>query len=399
MALSPRSRFFGQLPGGESVEAWTLTGSGGLQLEVITYGGIVTRLLAPDRKGRLADVVLGLSDLASYLAGHPYFGAITGRVAGRITGGRFTLDGKTYELARNQAPNHLHGGVEGFDKRVWTATPMDAPDGGSSLRLTYRSGDGEEGYPGNVDVTVTYAVTGNNDFSIETEAVTDRPTPFNITHHSYFNLAGEESGSIADHELQIHADKYVPADKRLTLLGRYASVNGQANDFRHSRRLGDAIPNLFLNHGDLYLLRKSGGGRFSDKLAPAAGLVEPHSGRALNVSTTETHLQLYTGAAIDGTLVGKSGVRYRRYAGICLECHGYPDGANAPDFSDNILRPERPQRHTTIYAFSTVPANESFSARIPQSGRARTSSVRGAEPSSGAEPVANVAGTRTGDER
>ena len=154
MASSPKSRFFGRLPSGESVEAWTLTGSGGLEVEVITYGGIVTRLLVPDRKGRLADVVLGFSDLDSYLAGHPYFGAIIGRVAGRITGARFTLDGKTYELARNEAPNHLHGGVQGFDKKIWTATPFDAPGGGSSLRLSYRSRDGEEGYPGTVDVVV-----------------------------------------------------------------------------------------------------------------------------------------------------------------------------------------------------------------------------------------------------
>jgi aldose 1-epimerase len=373
-----------------------MVGSGGLELEVITYGGIVTRLLAPDREGRSADVVLGLRDLESYLAGHPYFGAITGRVAGRITGARFTLEGKTYELARNQAPNHLHGGVEGFDKKIWTATPVDAPGGGSSLRLTYRSGDGEEGYPGTVDVTVTYTITGDNVFSIETEAVTDRPTPFNITHHSYFNLAGDGSGSIADHELRIYADQYVPADEHLTLLGRYAPVNGKANDFRESRRVGDAIPNLFLNHGDLYLLRKA---RFSDEPAPAACLVEPHSGRALNVSTTETHLQLYTGAALDGTLVGKSGVRYGKHAGICLECHGYPDGANAPHFSDNILRPGRPQRHTTMYAFSTVPANASSSGRITQSERARSSSVRCAEASSEAEPVANIAGSRTGDER
>jgi aldose 1-epimerase len=399
MALSPQSRVLGQLPSGESVEAWMLTGSGGLQLEVITYGGIVTRLLAPDREGRFADIVLGFRELESYLAGHPYFGAIIGRVAGRIAGARFTLDEKTYELAPNQAPNHLHGGVEGFDKKIWTATPMDVPYGGSSLRLSYRSRDGEEGYPGTVDVTVTYTITGDNCLAIHTEAVTDRPTPFNITHHSYFNLCGEGSGSIADHELQIHADQYVPVDEHLTLLGRYRSVSGQANDFRESRRLGAAIPNLFLNHGDLYLLRKSGSGRFSAELAPAACLVEAHSGRALNVSTTETHLQLYTAAALDGTLTGKSGVRYGRHAGICLECHGYPDGANAPLFSDNILRPERPQRHTTMYAFSTVPASASFSGHITQSGRARSSSVCCVEVNSEAEPVTNLAGLRPGDGR
>lgn len=381
MPLSPKSRIFGQLPSGETIEAWTLLGSGGFELEVITYGGIVTRLLVPDRVGHLADVVLGLKDLESYLAGHPYFGAITGRVAGRITGAQFTLDGKTFELARNQAPNHLHGGIEGFDKKVWTATPLDGPGGGSSLQLSYRSRDGEEGYPGNVDVFVIYTVTDDNVFSIKTEAITDRPTPFNITHHSYFNLAGEGSGSIADHALRINADQYVPSDEYLTLLGHYASVNGLANDFRQSRRVGNSIPNLFLNHGDLYLLHKSGVARASNQPRLAARLVEPNSGRALNVSTTETHLQFYTGSALDGTLIGKSGVRYGKHAGICLECHGYPDGVNAPHFSNNILRPGQPQRHTTTYAFSTVPEN------VRDAGNPE------------ADPIADAAGSRIADKR
>jgi aldose 1-epimerase len=391
MASFPKSRFYGQLPGGESVEAWTLTGSGGFELEVITYGGIVTRLLVPDREGRLADVVLGLSDLESYLAGHPHFGAITGRVAGRITGAQFTLDGKTYKLARNQAPNHLHGGFEGFDKKIWTASPIEAPNGGSSLRLSYCSRDGEEGYPGTVHITVTYTVTGDNVFSIETEAVTDRPTPFNITHHSYFNLAGEDSGSIADHELQVYADRYVLTDDHLTLLGRYVPVDGQVNDFREGRRLGDAIPDLFLNHGDLYLLH-NGGDRPTHEPASAACLVEPLSGRALNVSTTETHLQLYTGAALDGTLTGKSGVQYGKHAGVCLECHGYPDGANAPEFSDNILRPGYPQRHTTIYAFSTVPRNALFPSYFAQNGKAHNPGVRRPELHLETEPVVKATG-------
>lgn len=398
MALSPKSRFYGRLPGGEPVDAWTLTGSGGLELEVITYGGIVTRLLVPDREGRLVDVVLGLRDLESYLAGHPHFGAITGRVAGRITGAQFTLDGKTYKLARNQAPNHLHGGVEGFDKKIWTATPMEAPEGGASLRLSYRSQDGEEGYPGTVDVTVTYTITSDNVFSIETEAVTDRPTPFNIAHHSYFNLAGEHSGSIADHELHVYADKYVPTDDDLTLLGRYVPVNGRANDFRKARRLGDAIPNLFLNHGDLYLLH-NGATRSSHELAPAACLVEPHSGRALNVSTTETHLQLYTGTALDGTLTGKSGMQYGKHAGVCLECHGYPDGANAPEFSDNILRPGYPQRHTTMYAFSAISRNASFPSYFVQNGKAHDPGGRLPELHLETEPVVKATGSQADDQR
>ena len=351
MAARLSSRTFGFLPTGESVEAWTLSGSGGLELEAITYGGIVTRLLASDRDGSLADVVLGFNNFDSYLAGHPHFGAITGRVAGRIAGASFNLEGKTYELSRKDPPNHLHGGVQGFDKKLWNATSVERPDGAPSLRLTYRSPDGEEGYPGTVEVRVIYTVTEDNVFLIESEAVTDRPTPFNLTHHSYFNLAGEASAAIADHELQIHADVSVATDEHMTLLGRLECVTGHDNDFCRPRRLSAAIPLLFQNHGDLYLIRKTatdGPG----KLMHAACLVHPGSGRVLDVTTTESYLQLYTGAGLDGTLTGKSGVPYARHAGVCLECEGYPDGANAPGLGDIILRPGHPQRQTTAYAFS-----------------------------------------------
>ena len=363
MAFSLNSRFWGQLPGGETVEAWTLKSPGGLELEAITYGGIVTRLLVPDREGHLADVVLGFNDLGSYLAGHPYFGAIAGRVAGRITGAQFDLGGKCYQLARNDPPNHLHGGLSGFDKKIWTVTPMEARDGECSLRLDYRSPDGEEGYPGRVDVSVTYTLTRDNAFVIETEAVTDAPTPFNLTHHSYFNLAGEGSGSIADHELQIDSDQYVVTDKHMTLLGRYASVVGQSNDFRGGQRLGATIPRLFRNHGDLYRIRRPNADP-GHELVPTARLVDPGSGRALNISTTESHLQLYTGAALDGSLVGKSGVPYVKHAAVCLECHGYPDGANATSFCDNILRPGLPRRHITKYAFSTVDIDRTSTTQL-----------------------------------
>jgi len=322
-------------------------------LEAITYGGIVTRLIAPDCDGNQKDVVLGLGDLDSYLAGHPHFGAITGRVAGRITDATFRLDGKTFALARNDPPNHLHGGVEGFDKKLWKATPVDRSDGAPSLRLAYHSPDGEEGYPGAVDVTVTYTVTEDNTFLIETEAITDRPTPFSLTNHSYFNLAGEAAGSIADHELQVFADEFVVSGEHMTLLGRLESVTGNGNDFRQPRRLGDAIPLLFKNHGDVYRLRGDDAPGQSPVLA--ARLVHPGSGRVLNVSTTEAYLQLYTAVSLDGSLVGKSGVPYGRHAGVCLECHGYPDGPNVPALGDIILRPGHPQRHTTAYAFSTQP--------------------------------------------
>ena len=347
-------RNFGNMPCGEPVDAYVLKGSGGLELETITYGGIVTRLMAPDRNGRLADVVLGFDSLAPYLAGHPYFGAITGRVAGRITNAQFTLDGRLYPLARNDPPNHLHGGVKGFDKCLWKATPVPRDDGAPSVRFEYRSLDGEEGYPGNVDVAVTHTVTNDNAFLIETEATTDHPTPFNLTHHTYFNLAGEGSGSIGNHELQVNADAIVVCDEKMALLGKKAPVSGTPADLNLPRRLGDVIPGLFQNHGDVYFLRRDSGKRDpSEPLMVAARLTDPSSGRALEVRTTEPCLQFYTGVSLDGSATGKSGTPYGPYAGACLECENYPDGANTPSLGDIILRPGMVYRQTTAYIFST----------------------------------------------
>ncbi|MGD0347050.1 MAG: aldose epimerase family protein [Terracidiphilus sp.] len=362
MASPISSRTFGVLPAGQTVEAWTLTGRGGLVLEAITYGGIVTRLLAPGRDGIAADVVLGFNDLDSYLDGHPYFGAITGRVAGRISNAAFTLDGHTYQLARNDPPNHLHGGVVGFDKRLWSAAPVDREDGAPSLRLTYLSPDGEEGYPGNVQVAVTYTVTNHNVFLIETEAVSDRITPLSLTHHSYFNLAGESSGSIADHRLEIFASEFVPADEYMTLTGRLESTSRHGNDIQTPRRIGDMIGHLFQGHGDLYALPKPG-----SEMRLAARLEDPASGRVMTVSTTENYLQLYTGSHLNGALKGKSGVAYAPHAGICLECEGYPDASNAARRADILLHPGQTQRHATAYGFSVRSANASGNERSGRS--------------------------------
>ena len=355
MVFPLTSRVFGTLPDGGPVEAWTLRGSGGMVLDIITYGAAVTRLLVPDRHGRLTDVVLGFDNLDSYRTSRAYFGAMIGRVAGRTTGARFSLEGNTYELARNDGTNHLHGGIGGFDKKVWSACPVENSSGAASLRLTYRSPEGEEGYPGDVDVAVLYTVTADNVLLIETEAVSDRPTPFGLTQHSYFNLAGEAASSINDHELQIHADEFVLTDERMTLLGRMESVTGRESDFRHLRSLGDAIPALYQNHGDLYLIRRTEQGSAESKPVPAARLIHPNSGRVLELSTTESYLQLYTGTGLDGLLAGKSGTRYGRHAGVCLECEGYPDGANVPSLGDNILRPGKPRSEITTYCFSTLP--------------------------------------------
>jgi aldose 1-epimerase len=351
--MIPSSSPYGILPTGETVEAYTLANASGFSLQVITYGATVTSLRVPDRHGRLADVVLGFGDLGSYLAPHPYFGAIAGRVAGRIRGARFVLDGCVHELAANDPPNHLHGGRVGFDRRLWSATPVSRADGAASLRLAYRSPEGEEGYPGTVDVTVTYTATSANAFVMETQAATDRATPFSLTQHSYFNLAGEGAGTIGGHELQIHADAYAPADARMALLGRREPVAGLGNDFNRPRRISDALPHLSQAHGDLYFLPRSDAEKSSQEPTLAARVHEPVSGRTLTVSTTEGCLQFYTGVSLDGTLVGKSGGAYGPHAGFCLECEGYPDGANTPALGDIILRPGKPLRQTTIYALST----------------------------------------------
>jgi aldose 1-epimerase len=325
---------------------------GGLVLEVITYGAAVTRLLVPDREGYFADVVLGFDSLAAYVGHSAYFGSVVGRVAGRVSDARFTLDGEIYELVPNDSPNHLHGGSKGFDKRIWGAAPRESRTGEPSLRMSYLSPHMEEGYPGTVEVTVTYTVTHDNTLVVETRGTTDRPTPFNLTLHHYFNLAGEGSRSIADHELLINADEFIRADDYMTLLGEPSSVEGSPTDFRRSRILGEVIPSLFRYHGDLYVISRAGGGKRSAIPVPAARLVHPASGRTLEVSTTATHLQLYTSVGLDGSLTGKSGSVYPPYSGVCLECEGYPDGANRPHLGDIILRPGIPSREVTRYAFS-----------------------------------------------
>jgi len=345
-----KTRRFGILPGGEPIDSYRLLGGGGAFLEVMTYGGIVTSLHVPDRNGQVDDVVLGFSDLDSYVAGHPYFGAITGRIAGRVSGGGFTKQGRRYDLVKNDGLNHLHGGLRGLDKRVWRAEPVDRADGADSVRLTYHSPDGEEGYPGAVDFSITYTLTGNNVFILESEISTDQLTPINVTHHSYFNLAGEASGSIVDHELTVFSSQAYASDDNMTPLGRLDSVIGTAADFRSPRRLGDVIPQLFKNHGDLYLLPQNDDG----SLIPAARLFDPSSGRVLDVATNEPCLQMYTSVMLDGSLRGKSGLAYAPYAAICLECQGHSDAVNYPALPDIFVVPGKTRRRVTHYAFSTV---------------------------------------------
>jgi len=349
-----QQRAFGSLSTGEGVDEYTLTNARGLSLKVITYGGIVTQLHVPDREGRLADVVLGFNHLESYLAGHPYFGCITGRVAGRLTRGIFSLDGQAHALAINDPPNHLHGGRVGFDKRVWKAEVFR--EGRERLQLSYHSPDGEEGYPGNVRVSVTYSLTDSDEFVIAYEGVTDRATPLNLTHHGYFNLAGEGSGPVGDQLLQIFAGEYAPTDDAMTLLGRREPVAGRANDFTRPRRIGDVLADLWKRHGDLYFVHP----RAVSPPALVARLWDPSSGREMTISSTEPCLQLYTGVSLDGTLGGKSGVRYGPHSALCLECQGYPGGIDQPHLGDIVLRPGFIYRQTTRHAFSIAESRAAF---------------------------------------
>lgn len=338
---------FGQLNTGEKVTAFDLEHADGSGCRIITLGGIITSLRVPDREGNLADVVLGFDHLDDYLGPHPYFGAIVGRVAGRIIGSQFELDGQLYPLVANNSPNHLHGGTVGFSHRNWTATPLTRSDGSPSVRLTYRSPDGEEGYPGNVATAVTYTFTSRHELIVEIEATSDQPTPFSLTQHSYFNLQGEGIGDVKDHRLQILADTYAPTDDRICLLGRREPVTVPGNDFNASQRLVDALPHLHQQHGDLYFLPDHSG------LTTVARIEDSASGRVLEVQTDEPCLQFYTGVSLDGSQIGKSGQPYGPYAGLCLECEGYPDGPNSPELGDIILRPGQTFHRTTVYAFST----------------------------------------------
>jgi aldose 1-epimerase len=338
---------FGKTEDGTAVELYTLTNNRGSVAKITTYGGIVTHLVVPDRNGKPGDVVLGFDTLEPYLKGHPYFGAITGRVANRVAKGKFTLDGKAYTLATNNGPNSLHGGVKGFDKRVWKATAKRS-NVGPALALTYRSPDGEEGYPGNLDVTVTYTLTHGDVLRIEYSAKTDKATPVNLTNHSYFNLAG--GGAITGHELTLAAKNYTPVDDTLIPTGQIAPVAGTPLDFTTPTLIGSRISQVGgdpKGYDHNYVLDgKAGTLRFG------ARAYEPISGRVLEMYTTEPGVQLYTGNFLDGTLTGKGGTVYKQHTGFCLEAQHYPDSPNQPKFPSVILKPGDTYKQTTEYRFS-----------------------------------------------
>lgn len=339
---------FGKTPDGTPVELYTLS-NGRVTAKVMTYGGIITELHVPDRAGKTADVVLGFDTLEDYIARSPHFGAITGRVANRIARAEFTLDGKEYKLAANNGPNTLHGGKKGFDKVVWKAQDVSGP-AGPAVKLTYLSRDGEEGFPGNLNVAVTYTLTDDNALRIDYTATTDKATPVNLTNHSYFNLAGHASGTILDQELMLAADQYTPSDDQYIPTGQIAPVGGTPLDFTTPTAIGARIGQIQGEPGGYdhnYVIRPSG-----SSPAFAARARDPKSGRVLEMYTTEPGVQLYTSNFMDGNLKGKGGAAYKKHQAFCLEAQHYPDALHHPNFPSIILRPGATYSQTTIYKFS-----------------------------------------------
>jgi aldose 1-epimerase len=344
---------FGKTTDGKAVEIYTLTNANGVEIKAMTYGCIITSLKVPDRTGRMADIVLGYDTLEGYLKDSPYFGAVVGRYGNRIAKGQFTLNGTTYKLATNNGPNHLHGGNKGFDKVVWSAVPKNGADR-VGVAFTRTSPDGEEGYPGNLLVTVTYTLTDKNELIVEYLASTDKATPVNLTQHSYFNLAADD-GDILGHQLTIDADRYTPVNDTLIPTGELATVAGTPFDFRKATAIGARInaDHVQLKNGKGYdhnwVLNRGAAG-----VQHAVRVVEPKTGRTLDVATTEPGVQFYSGNFLDGSIKGKGGRAYQQRSGFCLETQHYPDSPNHPNFPSTILQPQQKYSSQTIFTFGTT---------------------------------------------
>jgi len=342
---------FGTMPNGTRIEVFTLTNASGMEVRAINYGAIIASIKVPDRTGKLGDVVLGYDTLDGYVKDTRFFGAVVGRYGNRIAKGKFTLDGREYTLAINNAPNHLHGGPNGFNKQVWTASIVAAGANGPSVTFTRTSPDGEEGYPGTLQARVTYTLTERNELDIQYEATTDKPTPVNLTQHSYFNLMGQGMGEITDHGLRINADRYTPVDATLIPTGKIAEVAGTPLDFRSPKFIGARI-----DANDEQI--KIGGGydhnfvlnQYGTGLAHAAWLNEARTGRTLDVFTTEPGLQFYTGNHL-ASVTGKQGAKYGPRSGLCLETQHFPDSPNQPAFPSTVLRPGETFASRTVFTF------------------------------------------------
>ena len=340
--------------GGRPVTLYTLSNSHGVEIKAMNYGGIIVSIKVPDRKGQIADIVLGHETLDGYVPNPPYIGAIVGRYANRIANGTFSLDGKTYTLPKNDGPNTLHGGTDKtFNKVVWDGEPLKGKPG---VAFTYLSKDGDDGFPGNAKIKVTYTLTDSNELVIDYEATADKATPINLSQHSYFNLAGEGTSDILNHEVMLNADRFTPVDKNLIPTGELRPVKGTPMDFTTSTRVGaridDNYEQLALGHGydhNWVINRKAG----DMGLVLAARVYEPTSGRVLEVSTTQPGVQFYTGNFLDGTVTGKQGHVYKHRYGLCLETQHFPDSPNHPDFPTTILKPGETFHQRTVFKFST----------------------------------------------
>lgn len=339
---------FGKMPDGIEIESYTLYNTRGASAKIITYGATLAELHVPDKNGKMGDVVLGFDNLEGYASGpHPYFGATIGRYGNRIAKGKFTLDGKEYQLAINNAPNSLHGGPTGFDKRVWKAEELKATVG-AAVRFTYLSKDGEENYPGNLKVSVTYTLTNTDELKLQYSAETDKDTVLNLTNHSYFNLSGNGEGNILKYILYINADKYTPVDSTLIPTGKIESVVGTPLDFLKPTAIGARIGELkeIGGYDHNFVLNGKAG-----TLRVAAKVVDPDSGREIEVLTTQPGVQFYSAISLNGSLKGKGGVGYEKYGAICLETQHFPDSPNHPNFPSTELKPGEHFHSETIYKF------------------------------------------------
>lgn len=342
------NRLFGKTPGGEEAWLYTLKNKNGMKAEITNYGGIVVSLHVPDKNGKLDDVVLGFDNLEGYIEKNPFFGALVGRHANRIEGARFELNGKEYNLLKNDGNNHLHGGARGFDKVLWTVIEQ-GPD---MLKLFYRSADGEEGYPGNLDVTVTYSITDDNGLNIDYHAVSDADTVVNLTNHSYFNLSGHGNGDITNHRLKINADKFTENNEECIPTGEILSVSGTALDFTESKPVKPGLisddRHIRCGHGYDHNFVLNVGGKEPEF---AAEVFDPASGRTMEVYTTKPGVQLYTGNFLADGLIGKGGARYGKWSGLCLETQYFPNAMKHKHFPSPILKAGSIYHHITIYKF------------------------------------------------
>jgi len=339
---------YGKMPDGRDVHLYTMTNSNGMRVKLTDYGAITVGVEVPDSDGNLADVTLGYDTLEGWLGSTSYFGATVGRYANRIAKGKFELDGKTYRLATNDGENHLHGGIKGFDKRLWDAEMVETDDG-AGVKFTRTSPDGEEGYPGNLLVTALYSLSGTNEFKVEFTATTDAPTVVNLAHHTYWNLRGPANGDILGHKLMLNADKYTPVDAGLIPTGELVAVAGTPMDFTKPKPIGRDIAKVEGGYDHNFVLN----GYEPGKVRLAARVVEPTTGRVMEIRTDQPGIQFYSGNFLDGSITGKGGVKYEKHFGLCLETQHYPDSPNQPDFPSVTLKPGETYRHVMIHTFST----------------------------------------------